>query len=897
MAQSDDDLRDAMNTMFGGPQGGDTTTATPPASTTAPVVQDAPVVTPSNASQTGNVVNPFEVVPQLSSDVATGTARAKSADDMLTNFIAATKANQTTKEGALSTLVAAKTAVNDSATQETQDFGAATAPLFQRRVALANRAAEVAAMNPLKRAIVSTFSLAHNPEWLAQQDAAAQGQLQAQGQNYQNLMGIHDTTLKLLTDNYNSQTALGDLKEQDADQNVQLAFKSAGSMQQVVGSELAGLQADQEVTKTQALQRQDLLGTMTHDQINKALAQSQTSGGTATVNGIPLQTGELVQAQQSRQEVELNLAARGLAVQSQRLDLANAYEARAIAHMSSPQIQQAIANGGKLPDGTQLNSEALAHAYVATQQQNAVAAEAAAQSGMAPVYASRLNSIGTNATQGTMRAANLFGQAPPELLQQSQDIAGRIKAIGLGYAKAQQMGAGDQFVTSQLPALQGMQTEQQALMEKLANRWGDGDPNTTALARGWLTGETPNPAVAAAAYVTMIRTGTPAGTKLSPNAAAIIAKVTPIVKAFDAGGAGTPGSMLPGMPTRRLPKGVIDPALISQVSKAIQGQYNTDTLNSTITSAPVTAKSIVGVDGQPHSFSRVNPQDVSNALSYGDQAGLKATAQQLGMTQQQAQMLFDGGESGKGYLGYAQAKGKSAIPFSQLAGAYKASQQVAFLQALDHSPSATPGFKPSSAFVDLMNNPQFQQQSIQAAQGQANQSVGDYAISAVAGTGFQQKIFGYGRQAANTNAALSNQQLNQTITSAAKLRNISPVDSAMLTLHSIPGVSQPDADSLMSAVLPLARQLTTNGMSPGDAIDNVITKQKFQDPSLDKIRQTAARDWASRRPDIYKGLAGMLKTGIGANMNSGVNNLITGDPFNPLNSVDAHNAGLVPGGN
>ena len=193
---------------------------------------------------------------------------------------------------------------------------------------------------------------------------------------------------------------------------------------------------------------------------------------------------------------------------------------------------------------------------------------------------------------------------------------------------------------------------------------------------------------------------------------------------------------------------------------------------------------------------------------------------------QDAGQLLSQGPTGAVYQKYAAGKKASALPFNQLANQYVSDQQHSFLVGLDHSPSATPGFKPSAAFVDLLNNPDFQQAAVNMSQNQATTSAGDYAVNSIAGTNFASAMFNHNRNMTQAFGAQTVAQRAQAISTATKLRNASPVDAATLTMHALPNITEADGNQLLGAVMPVAAQLIQSGKysadNQGDAIDAAL---------------------------------------------------------------------------
>ncbi len=211
------------------------------------------------------------------------------------------------------------------------------------------------------------------------------------------------------------------------------------------------------------------------------------------------------------------------------------------------------------------------------------------------------------------------------------------------------------------------------------------------------------------------------------------------------------------------------------------------------------------------------------------------------------------------------------------------------LQSLDASPSAKPGFQPSKAFVDLLNNPDYQTRSVSLVTGQQFNSPGAMLTHTIANSDFTQNFYQNGDLYARTFGQMQSNLAQQQMQKAQKLRATDPTTSLALALHSNPDFSDADATTFAKAVLKAAdvyssQKFQANSADvvyPADAQDAVITQQRFQDPKLEALRKVAARDWTQRRANIYKGVSGMIKFYMdhGSEMNAGISG---GDTTNTL---------------
>lgn len=812
--------------------------------------------TPTDPSVDPQVVDPTKVIPTLAAQNTKSVNAAQQADDVLGSFIQTNNQIQAQREANLQSTVTAKNQINDTVQKSTQDFTSTVQPIFQRRVAIANRQAEIAAMNPFERFVKGITSREYNPVALANADKAAQDQLAAQGQMYQATMGVNDTLLKGVQDTYDNNDALLQLHAQDGLQDVQLASQVAGSAQQVFGAEVAGLNAQSDVMRAQSQARQDLLGGMTLDQVNHALTQAHANNGNVIVNGVTLREGELKDLQMSWQDKNLALESRQVALSAGRIDLANAQESRLISHMTGPELEAAVSSGGKYR-GQTLNQEALTQALAVSHQRSADIANQSTMTTGVNVGIQAINGLAQNQRYTEQQATGLFGQIPKELQSQGLSIAARVTAFSQGFQDANSKGAGAQYVAQNMPQLQAMQKEQEDLRAQLATRYGGTDKNVQAVAMGWLSGQPVSGETAVKGLITLARNGLPAGTHLTPAAQQQFNTAKAIVQQADAGSAGDSVNSLFNAATGRANTSAAqkETNLESTLTRALQSGYSNNSMSQALASAPRIAATVNDTRGQPLAFSRITPQDFAQAQQSGDAEGYRVIAHNLGIKPQEAEMLFRQGPSGNqmGQLTQKAAAGKRPAPnYAELSAQLQAAQSQGLLKALDLGPRLN-GVRPSQAYVEAMNNPEVQKKMMDGTQNQASANLGEYVLNNIAPNSFNQTLYGYGTSLQNAYSTQQNNMRNESIRAAPETM-ADPYKFTGAALATMKDMSPSERQELTNAVrAAVPTNYSISDSTPIDSAKEISDRidtwmnTKNPSPALDAIRRKAQAQWTDAK--------------------------------------------------
>lgn len=809
------------------------------------------------------VVDVFKIVPDLASQNAEVVKRAKDADSTLQNFM--TEFDTQTapaREQLLKEAVDAKTSVNDKLNQDTKNFTQTLTPLFAKKQAIADRQVELQEMNPFQRWFKGMVSRDYNQGDLGKLDAAVSGDIQAHSQAFQTNVNTADQLMKGIDENYSARDSVIRLHNDNEAQDVQFKTQLLGSSQQVFASQIAGVTAQTEVIRGQELTRQNALDQMTPDDVNKALSQAKGNAGRAIVNGIPLSQGELFAKQQQQKDAQMALESRALALQNGRLELAEHQQHILISKMGGAEIQTALQNGG-VYKGQKLDMIALTQAFEASQRRNELLAnQAVTTSGMAGA-ASTLKMVGQQQLNIENRAVGIFGQIPQEVNLQSNRLTAKITAYTAGLNEANKTGTAAEYVAKQAPAIQQMIEEQAALKTGLVNRWAGGNKKLAALGQSWMDGTPLNGEAAVDGLIELARGGLPAGTKLSGPALEMYNAAKLRVAAFDkqGGGAGmTPDQLLAGKPDKA--KQAID--LRNAITGDLQKLYNQNTMNRVLESSPTIAASIKGPDGKPIGFSRVKSEDFKAAMTVGNNAGVEFLSHKLNMKPDDVKKFLSQGPGGP--EAQRRATGDKSFSYGDLVKTMQSVQQQAMMVALDASGSATPTFKPSQAYVQMLNHPEFQQKALGAVGQSAQGNIVEFGLNSVSSNSFDSTMYNYAKNSADAYAHMTAKSLQEAAKNAPTTLT-EPRKFAMATMGAIDGLSPSDKAALAEEIKkitytnPFSYEDTSQNRGSDAAVDHMILNTKFQNPELEAIRRRAAAGWMAARKTTKNSLQSLIDHG------------------------------------
>jgi hypothetical protein len=762
--------------------------------------------------------------------------RTDTLDAMLGNVIGELNATQEAQLQARQQVNDAKAGVFEEMRSANLQLIEQARPLFQTREAIARRKSELAGMNPLERAIKGTFDPNYNGTDLRARDQAATQELQVLDEKNKYIGALQESVTKIMEAEYADQASFWDLYSGSLKEDVAIMNQSVAVADAKFSDALKGLDAQTGLIRAQGLARQDTLSQMSEGQVGVALEQAKENPqGHAIVNGVPIGVGELTQLQNNYRDQAMALESRQLALESNKIQLADQYEDQAIKNMSPLEIDAAINNGG-VHKGQQLDVTKLAQAKQAV---NAIKGQQLQELETNNSFGAskQLTRMIKDTMIGTSRRMQaMMGEVPLEQRNLMEGTAAELQLITKGIEEAEAKGVAKEFYAGQVAKKQMLLKKQDELITDTAKRWAGGNKEMTAVGEAWLRGQPMTSEVAIRGLITMARNGKPAGMKLDGVTAQVFKRVEQVVRSADSPKPGTDvAAMMANDPASQAEK---TRKLVQDVRGAVESTYNDISVTAVLDQTPELAAK-VRVAGRVHPFARVRGEDFKMALAYGEQEARKRAGVQP----------------------------SQPIPSDKIAQAQ--ADEIQFtLEALD-ARASEPGFVPSRAYADLMGNSQYRAQVANMNQNMGRGSFGGFVAQSAAGGDFNTQFDVYGRNVVQGYQAMQ----------AAKTRNKIMQQRSLLadpwdrsrSVMVLGGVDAKDADLLLRTIRPLvlqaagpAGQVEQPGMiqeylsGPTDdqlvarhdvfeTVQDIIMNRKLPDPALDKIRQRAAAKWMDSR--------------------------------------------------
>lgn len=812
------------------------------------------------------IVNPFAVGADLKSQTSKVQSRATEADDMLQNVISRIDSSTEQRRQQMEATVTAKTAINDEIQNESREILAKAKPIFQRREAIANRQVEMSQMNPIERFVKGVADPNYNPVHLRAMEKAQSNQVNVLAENFRTLNQFQGTLLSSLQAEQNDQDSLLKFEIDDANQDARLAIGALSTANSEMAATVSAMTNQQRVEALKTQTRLQVLGELSIEQTNTALAEAKENGKSAVVNGVEIPLGYLQDQDAKNQQQILGLRSREIAIQQQEMNLADSLAQNVVAEMSTAQITQAIQNDGEY-QGQKLPLDILTAGLVNAQQRDAALVQEAQFQGVAPLFGQQAANIMDSGKASLARVKSLGGIVPPQMATMLTSQAARIEQMS-----QQIQAAGDEDVklaATFLQEFQLMAEQQDAMIDSVAQRWGGGSKPMTNVAQAYLRGEPITQGAALDGIIHMAQNGLPANVKMTGAAGQAMRAAQGAVAEYE--------QILdkPNLSINAPEKTAKQKAreLREHVAKKVRGAFVNSNLNQAVSNAPTLAKG-VKLDGQAHPFSQVSEADWDNAVATGDSQGYAVLASQLGINAREARIMLSGGKGAEEiWNAVKQRNAPDGVPYAQigldsLKRSLVAAQTQETLKLIDDSPSANASFKPSTAYADLMNNGEFMQAIAKGVESTTRGDFGSYIAGTIGVDGFLNGLQNYAltvRSAANSYRNAETARIRE----AGKRYNQDPFTQTSMVLGAIDGLSESDEKKLLGAIKTMVgdvpgqsalHRAAVGGRTPhgrqgahddaNEKIDELIMSGKFDDPDLERIRKVAAGQWREMRPRI-----------------------------------------------
>lgn len=818
---------------------------------TAVMSQSSNSVGPVRATGTTPGFDPAAIASNLDSATADIKTAYKATQDWIPQRQAQLDEFQAERQSQLETSVAAKRTINERISGAVTSLRDRSLPVFQVRQRLSDQLVKLATMNPLERGIRGIFDHNYDSNYLEGQANQLDQALGVARSDFNQLTALESAAERAIDSTYSNNLALTQLKGQELDEDGQLinqTLSNAMTGLDVLSKELSG---QAQFVQTQALMRDSIISGKSPGERAQLYAQAAKSGGYVAIDGVNLRAEDIHQYVLKDQEQELAIESRNLAIQGQRMNIAQMHEQKLVRTMTLPQVQQAIANGG-VYRGVKLDQSELTNTlqgHLQRQQmlgENALSQSDYGQLGQAAVgimrniqgVAHRMQGLGMRGNDPGVRNMGL------KITENSASMVEITNQI----AAAKQANAGPQIVKALTDRLVGVQQSFQQGLDNAALEMTGGDKQGAQYLKPYLVGGDMSPENASDAMLYWAKKGgIPTAARGSNAARAGFAKAQTILndetqRARARGG--------------KISQQEIDRAVRVRLTKELPEAANAQGLNSLLANVPKIAKASGMNLG-------ISPQDYQRAMIMGDQEGMQAIAQQAGIPVEQAQMLF-AGRLPKTTPNYQALEAKR----TELSPALQTAQSAAFLRYLDQAPGASVDNRPSRQLVSLLRSSKFIETATRMEDNIAGASYGDYLLGGMGkgGLAATASSWGQGLERVQLNREQGWQNSSREL---ARKYNNDPWTRTAIVLGAIPGLNKAEEVQLMKALrsnLPIDSKMQAGrdvgiamqAIDPSEPSD-MMTEQnsritsalksgKFQDPGLERIRKVAAANWDQYTP-------------------------------------------------
>lgn len=720
-------------------------------------------------------------------------------------------------------------------TAATQSIVAQAAPIFAARTAIDARRVELQQMNPLKRALFGVFNRNFDPNHLNNLESAYDTQLQDAAQQYQLTSQSLDKQVDLVNQGEASTQDMLQGKEGVLNNDLNTATTKLQLVRGQLADSIQGMQGTSESIMLQQHLLDQAMTTVGSDNINQLLGQARKDGY-AVVNGAKIPLAQLQDRNRQLQVQALDQERAALGVQSAKLGIASqslalneAQERHLVFDGMTQQERINAAQNGNVFNGRRLNPSILAEAMEGDARENAQLAQHASMGSVPGQFTGLVDQWDKATDVIAARAREAFGgNGAPVIAQHLMTVTNRLHAMQQSLAAAKTPDAKAALMTGYMREASGWMDQANNAVKATVGRFSR-DPAVQNMMMGYLTGQQVAPTDMIHGVIGMVKSGS-----FPPNFkfGAIDGRSLAAAKAAIQQTEGDPNF-------QKLKAADKDNLLVQRVGTAMNNVYTQSISHQVISSIPGFAKQI------GHPAGRISPQDLATASAAGDANGYNAFASALGMTTAQAHQIFTpGGQQIYQRIAVDPKTGqtKPGMDMDSLRGRLAQYQMQSMLTALDSGRAAAPGFVPSRALADLLNDSRTNQAVANHFNSLGQKGLGMWMADGINGGGLHQNYANYAQ------AVISGVQQNEVARTQQQVQNLQaygadPMKRAETVLAGTT-LSQHDQQLLLQAIHPAAQGSTDDySTSATDRIDAAIMTHKFADPHLERIRKEAAKQW------------------------------------------------------
>lgn len=787
-------------------------------------------------------------------------ARVNSAGEALNEMTQTLAANAEKKTEIVKTTEAKVQPIVQADQAASQDLLSRAQPVFQRRQAFRQRRNEIQE-RPIASFVKGIFNRNWNSGYIAQEIADSENDIRDIDQEYRVNGAIRDRLVAGARAEGESQTAI--LNAEDSQS--QLGFSLATAQYQQAKSELDSfltqIETGHKILAMEVDTGNAILGDMLLPEVVAARSQVGKDGF-AIVNGVRISGGQLSDRQNQLETQAMAKQAQALALRSADLSYKNQLMAhgmnQTINAMSLSDTLKALQNNGRY-NGYQFDIVALQQRAVALQEGNQATAGLLVDSNSTIAYV-RAAQAGAHVFSGnlTRMAEANGGRMTPEMAALNTQTTEMIQQYNKLFAGLKEKPNAEQL-NSVSRSFAGDMRKSMAAMEAMIDKRVDRmttNKDMKLAYKSYFLGESLSPEASAAAIDAFVTNGVlPPGANNNPDA-----KV-----AFDRA-------------RKEVDKLTLSPtyAKLSPAEQAAaRRQKISETAGDVFTGAMMARTHLMvpdfaKADGAPVG-AWLDKKGYAEALTRGDNLGLKTMAASMGITPEELRRITTSGTLPTDWkrsswarderFGFDKMDGPDVI--RELRGSLKAAQTSQWARVLD----TQFGGGTAQSLADYLNSDNGVASMIRQYKYMSGRDAAGSMLGGLTGGQGEAGLAGIGPR---LQSAINANKDADTEARFGVLNQYGADPSSRLTAAlAIKGMTKEDIAALVAAVKPSGVQRAMGAYSAGiydpeqvmkaanessySAMKSQILNGKFQDPNLERIRKIAAKDLdnAERQADSF----------------------------------------------
>lgn len=720
--------------------------------------------------------------------------------------------------------------VSNEIVKGTRELADKVKPVFEARGRIADQLDRINTMNPLERGLRGIFDLNYDKDYLEGQLANYDRTLKARSDDYNYINTLHERALQEINRNYQTDTALPGLMQEQAKEDLGLVGMRLTQTSQVLDAMKDRAQTETQLISAKAIAREDLLSRLDLPTISNLMTQAEQAGGVVKFNGVEFSGHELRTRLQVAEKQELDTEAYRMSIAANRMDMAEKYAVNLARSLTRGQLEAAINNGG-VYNGIQLPQDLLTSLFGGAVQRDTLRAETIAnnlptkvafQAGVDSMRAlTGLYERGKTIVGGPMQAG-----ATPYLTRGGQLIRDLQKAADAG-APPEVITALTQQIATNTKSFQDYVDNQ--LLLKVGN-----DKRAAGYLRGFMYGAPLSQGTAAEAITYFAVKGSlPEGVALSPESKQVFQKSQALVKAYRDANAGK-------KLTEQQIVSAVTPQLVEAAS-TIMGAARFDKLYADLPGVASSAG---------HPFGKFDRQRWANIRSQAQSNAADAVAGELSTTSQNVLTMARTGKP----LSSSESDKQLYDAWVQNQSKFNSVEIDTTTKLLDMEDQVVKGQDNSDVLSDFLGSANFATGVRSYGQSLGSQSMGEYLANPLQAGAVEQN-FNLTRQAVQDARSAQYVTRRQFAQNPASSQLFKPVSRTSMILEAIPGVGVEGRKALQPFVTEFFQQkyksMERGGLESPNArfmredaaLRDALQAAQFPDRRLDNYRKMAVKSW------------------------------------------------------